>query len=394
MDHGTLSETGRWRPVVLPPAPPASSEAVRRVLQRNGRRDTAPELALRRQLHALGLRFLVDTAPAGTSRRRRADVVLRGSRIAIHVHGCFWHRCPEHFHAPKANAEWWQAKFDSIVARDADTERQLRAAGWLQVVVWEHEDMAQAARRIAVQDAERRQQRLDERPGGTRESHAPTQVASGSSRTSSSGVTVGGVHGSRWPGGGALAVMPTWLERRAAPRACPLPGNCCDMPKTWLSVRVDLLSGMHTGELWPTPGRILVVGPQHSFADLATAIDDAFARWDRSHLFEFTLPDGRRIGLPDDEWDDQPVLDAARVKVAKTAALGTEFRYVFDLGDDWVHRCTVAPRKVDPLDELGIVPDRPLPSWGWGAIPDQCGRDCDEDDGGDVPHPDRPVPTR
>ena len=144
---------------MLPPAPPASSEAVRRVLQRNGRRDTAPKLALRRELHALGLRFLVDTSPAGTSRRRRSDIVLRGGRVAVSVHGCFWHRCPAHFSAPKANAEWWQMKLDSIVARDADTERQLRAAGWLPVVVWQHEDMAGAARRIADLHAERREQR-------------------------------------------------------------------------------------------------------------------------------------------------------------------------------------------------------------------------------------------
>lgn len=148
-----------WRPAVLPPAPPASSDAVRRVLQRNGRRDTAPELALRRELHALGLRFLVDATPAGTFRRRRSDVVLRGSRIAINVHGCFWHRCPEHFSAPKANAAWWRAKFDSVVARDADTERQLAAAGWLPVVVWEHEHMAHAARRIAGLDRARRRAR-------------------------------------------------------------------------------------------------------------------------------------------------------------------------------------------------------------------------------------------
>ncbi len=133
-----------WRPVVLPPAPPASSEAVRRVLQGNGRRDTAPELSLRRELHALGLRFLVDATPAGTPRRRRADVVVRGSRIAVHLHGCFWHRCPEHFHPPKANAEWWRAKFTSVVDRDANTGRQLRGAG-LPVVVWQHEDMGEAA---------------------------------------------------------------------------------------------------------------------------------------------------------------------------------------------------------------------------------------------------------
>ena len=107
-------------------------------------------------MHALGLRFLVDSSPPGTSKRRRADVVLRGSRIAVLVHGCFWHRCPQHFHAPKANAAWWQAKFESVVARDADTERQLEAAGWLPVVVWQHEDMARAAQDIRVLDAARR----------------------------------------------------------------------------------------------------------------------------------------------------------------------------------------------------------------------------------------------
>ncbi len=134
------------------------------MLQRNGRRDTAPELHLRRELHVLGLRFLVDATPEGTSRRRRADVVLRGSRIAVHVHGCFWHRCPEHFHAPKANAQWWRAKIDSIVARDADTSLQLRAAGWLSVVVWQHEDMAEAARSIAELHAVRRRPRWPTTP--------------------------------------------------------------------------------------------------------------------------------------------------------------------------------------------------------------------------------------
>ncbi len=65
------------------------------------------------------------------------------------VHGCFWHRCPVHCHAPKANAEWWQQKFISIAVRDLDTERQLLRAGWLPVVVWEHEDMSLAADLLA-----------------------------------------------------------------------------------------------------------------------------------------------------------------------------------------------------------------------------------------------------
>jgi hypothetical protein len=158
------------------------------------------------------------------------------------------------------------------------------------------------------------------------------------------------------------------------------------MARTWWSIRVDLLGGAPVGDLWPTPGRLLLVGPAHTFADLATAIDDAFARWDRSHLYEFTLADGRRIGIPDDE----PVLDATRVKVAKALEPGTRFRYVFDLGDSWTHRCTVAARKVDPLDELGLVPDQPLPSDGWGTIPDQYGRKWDGDDR-HTPPPPRPA---
>lgn len=149
---------------MLPPTPQPSSEVARAVLSRTGRRDTAPELALRRELHRRGLRFLVDATPAGTDRRRRADVVLRGSRVAVLVHGCFWHRCPVHCHALKANAEWWQQKFTSIAVRDLDTERQLLRAGWLPVVVWEHEDMSCAA--DLLMDL-RRRRLADRRPTGT-----------------------------------------------------------------------------------------------------------------------------------------------------------------------------------------------------------------------------------
>jgi hypothetical protein len=55
------------------------------------------------------------------------------------------------------------------------------------------------------------------------------------------------------------------------------------MARTWLSIRVELVEGR--GErLWPTPGRILAPAWSHTFAQLAEAIDDAFARWDRAHL--------------------------------------------------------------------------------------------------------------
>ena len=66
------------------------------------------------------------------------------------------------------------------------------------------------------------------------------------------------------------------------------------MARTWLSVTVELLGGRGE-ELWPWPGRIFAVGPSHTFMDLADAINDAFARWDRSHLSMFTLADGRVI---------------------------------------------------------------------------------------------------
>jgi len=60
------------------------------------------------------------------------------------------------------------------------------------------------------------------------------------------------------------------------------------MARTWLSIRVDLVEG-HGEQYWPRPGRIFAAARSHSFRQLADAIDDAFARWDRSHLQEFTL---------------------------------------------------------------------------------------------------------
>ncbi|MCC5698346.1 very short patch repair endonuclease, partial [Klebsiella pneumoniae] len=71
--------------------PPATSPAAAKVMRRTKRRDTLPELKLRRALHRRGLRFLVDRSPPGTNRRRRADILLRGARIAVFVDGCFGH---------------------------------------------------------------------------------------------------------------------------------------------------------------------------------------------------------------------------------------------------------------------------------------------------------------
>ncbi len=116
-------------------------------MSRQRRRDTAPEVALRRELHRRGARFFVDRAPL-PGLRRRADLVFPRRRVAVYVDGCFWHRCPVHATAPKNNAEWWSAKLTGNVARDRDTDARLAAAGWTVVRIWEHEDPVLAADRV------------------------------------------------------------------------------------------------------------------------------------------------------------------------------------------------------------------------------------------------------
>lgn len=116
-------------------------------MRRLGRRDTAAELRLRSQLHAMGLRFRVDQPIPGLP-RRRADVVFGRARVAVFVDGCFWHGCPDHWVQPKANAEWWVRKIAENRRRDADTDAALVGLGWTVIRVWEHDDPRIAAMRI------------------------------------------------------------------------------------------------------------------------------------------------------------------------------------------------------------------------------------------------------
>jgi hypothetical protein len=162
---------------------------------------------------------------------------------------------------------------------------------------------------------------------------------------------------------------------------------------THLAITVELVHGSHTGDLWPRPGRVLIASRSSTFEQLATAIDDAFARWDRSHLHEFTLADGTVI-TPHRWWDGEEPddsLDGATARLGRLR-LGEQFAYVFDLGDNWQHLCTVGPKLADPVETLGIVPDRPLPCRGWGDIPDQYGRRWSGDDGS-TPMPPAPDGT-
>ncbi|MEU9732009.1 very short patch repair endonuclease [Streptomyces sp. NPDC048002] len=126
-------------------------------MSKQSSRDTAPEVAVRRLLHAAGLRYRVNVPVPGMP-RRTIDIVFTRARIAVFLDGCFWHGCPQHATQPKANAEWWRNKLDRNMARDSETTRHLEAAGWTVLRYWEHESpdavarSVAAARRLAVDD--------------------------------------------------------------------------------------------------------------------------------------------------------------------------------------------------------------------------------------------------
>lgn len=126
-------------------------------MQANRSRDTAPELAIRRILHAQGFRYRVAARPLKPV-RRTADLVFRSARVAVFVDGCFWHRCPDHATDPQTNSNYWRPKLERNVERDRETDVLLANAGWLSVRVWEHEDPGKAARRIARIVTKRRNQ--------------------------------------------------------------------------------------------------------------------------------------------------------------------------------------------------------------------------------------------
>ena len=129
-------------------AKPSSPEARRR-MQRVRQKNTSAESALRRALHARGLRYRIHV-PVLTDPRRVADVAIRGLRVAVFVDGCFWHGCPVHATWPHENAEFWRAKIMANRARDLDTDARLRAGGWRVIRIWAHEPPDRAAARIAA----------------------------------------------------------------------------------------------------------------------------------------------------------------------------------------------------------------------------------------------------
>jgi DNA mismatch endonuclease (patch repair protein) len=124
-------------------------------MRANRGRDTGPEIALRSELHRLGLRFRIHRRPI-PGLRATADIVFGPAKVAVFVDGCFWHRCPIHATAPKANGDWWAEKLDANVARDRYTDKRLEDSGWRVVRVWEHESPTVAAAEILRVVSERR----------------------------------------------------------------------------------------------------------------------------------------------------------------------------------------------------------------------------------------------
>lgn len=119
--------------------PWASSPAARKAIQGNRSRDTKPELAVRRLIHAAGLRYKVNARPE-RDLRRTADILFTRQRIAVFIDGCYWHGCGQHARVPsKANADYWSKKLARNVERDADTTVKLQRAGWQVLRYWEHD---------------------------------------------------------------------------------------------------------------------------------------------------------------------------------------------------------------------------------------------------------------
>lgn len=135
--------------------PWASSEAARKTMQGNRGRDTKTELAVRRLVHAAGLRYRVNARPE-PDLRRTADLLFTRARVAVLIDGCYWHGCPEHFSLPVTNSDYWNSKIARNQVRDLETTSLLETRGWLVLRFWEHEPPATVAERIAERVRARR----------------------------------------------------------------------------------------------------------------------------------------------------------------------------------------------------------------------------------------------
>lgn len=98
-------------------------------------KNTKPEMRVRSAAHRLGLRFRLHRKELPG----KPDVVFPSRRLALFVHGCFWHGhdCPHGRRTPVANADYWRSKIRRNVERDTKVQAELADMGWRAVVIWE-----------------------------------------------------------------------------------------------------------------------------------------------------------------------------------------------------------------------------------------------------------------
>ncbi len=102
------------------------------VMSRIRKTDSGPEIRLRVCLGQLRMPYQTYGALPGSP-----DIILERSKLAIFVHGCFWHGCPRHYRLPKSNIAYWSQKLRRNVVRDKAVRKRIRGMGWHTAVVWE-----------------------------------------------------------------------------------------------------------------------------------------------------------------------------------------------------------------------------------------------------------------
>ena len=132
-------------------APIPESEITSKVMSAVRGKDTKPELALRKALRDVGI-------PGYRLHWKRAagrpDIAYPGSKVAIFVHGCFWHRCPHcNPSLPKSHTDFWKKKFERNILRDLAKVHALETDNWKVFILWECEirkDVISCAKKVNV----------------------------------------------------------------------------------------------------------------------------------------------------------------------------------------------------------------------------------------------------